>query len=98
MTDQTSPREAAAGEVDGAGPTDDHRNRVICAEMRKLQRRLLEYGPMPRERLAATCGADRWREGTFEEAVREGVREGKLRELPLGWIEARLNGAGGDAA
>ena len=33
-------------------------------------------------------GADHWREGTFEGAVRAGIRSGRLRELPLGWLEA----------
>jgi hypothetical protein len=71
---------------------DGHRARVIGAETRRLERRLREYGPMPRERLAQACGAERWREGTFEEAVIEGLRTGRLRELPLGWIEAPLSG------
>jgi hypothetical protein len=44
---------------------------------------------MPRKALAKTTRADRWREGSFEEAVREGIRQGRLRDLPLGWIEAR---------
>lgn len=71
-------------------PEDHHRARIINAEMRRLQRRLLAYGPMPRQRLARDCGAERWHEGTFEEAVREGIRTGKLRQLPLGWVEAAL--------
>ncbi len=69
------------------GP-DTHRATVIAAEVRRLERRLLAIGPMPREKLAESCGAERWREGTFEEAIREGVRLGTLRQLPLGWIEA----------
>jgi hypothetical protein len=67
---------------------DRHRDAVVCAEMRRLERRLFAIGPMPRERLAAACDAARWREGSFEAAVREGVRQGKLRELPLGWLAA----------
>lgn len=78
------------GRSRGRSEDVDHRARVICAEMRRLQRRLLTYGPMPRQRLAESCGADHWREGTFEEALHEGVRTGALRELPLGWIEAQL--------
>lgn len=56
--------------------------------MRRLERRLLAIGPMPRQKLAESCGATRWREGTFEEAVQEGIRVGRIRQLPLGWLEA----------
>lgn len=65
-----------------------HRQRVVAAEIRRLERHLMTIGPMPRQRLAEACGSDRWREGTFEEALREGIRQGVLRPLPLGWIEA----------
>jgi hypothetical protein len=44
---------------------------------------------MPKDMLARATGAERWREGTFQEAVREGIRQGHLRELPLGWLAAR---------
>ena len=43
---------------------------------------------MPRERLADLAGADRWREGTFEEAVSEGVRQGRLQWMPFHWLKA----------
>lgn len=66
-----------------------HRASVVAAEVTRLERRLRAIGPMHRQRLAEACGADRWREGTFEEAIREGVRLGRLRQLPLGWIEAQ---------
>ncbi len=61
---------------------------MIAAEVRRLERRLLAIGPMHRDKLAQSCGTERWREGTFEEAIEEGVRTGALRRLPLGWIEA----------
>lgn len=89
MSTQSNPD---GGEARHAAVVDGHRARVISAETRRLQRRLLELGPMPRERLARTCGADRWREGTFEEALVEGLRTGQLRQLPLDWIEAPLDG------
>lgn len=92
MTESSAAQPTPAPE-DPRSFSENHRSRVIHAEMRRLQRRLLEYGPMPRERLAECCGAEHWREGTFEEAIREGVRTGKLKQLPLGWIEATaLNG------
>lgn len=84
MTQESSAASSGGPET----PPDHHRTRVIQAEMRRLERRLLEYGPMPRQRLAQSCGAERWREGTFEEALKEGVRLGKLKSLPLGWVEA----------
>ncbi|MBV9818988.1 MAG: hypothetical protein JOZ07_11655 [Solirubrobacterales bacterium] len=67
--------------------TDRHRATVV-ADMRRLERRLLQIGPMSEAKLAEAVQAERWREGTFEEAVREGVRQGRLRKLALGWIEA----------
>jgi len=73
---------------------DEHRALVLAAEVRRLQRWLLAIGPMPRHKLAEACAADRWREGTVEEAIRAGVRSGRLRELPLGWVEA-INDASG---
>ena len=67
---------------------DRRRAAVIAAEMRRLERCLRTIGPMPRTRLAETTDAQRWCEGTFEEAVRLGIREGKLRALPFDWLES----------
>ncbi len=61
---------------------------TVAAEARKLQKSLRAIGPLPRPVLARMTGADRWREGSFEEAVQEGVRQGTLKNLPLGWVEA----------
>ena len=90
--------QGANGQPRSAGDEDTHRATVIAAEVRRLQRQLLAIGPMPRHRLAERCGADRWREGTFEEAIHEGVRLGMLRELPLGWIEATIGPQGTNRA
>lgn len=72
----------------------DHRRHVAAveAEMRKLERNLRDFGPMPCDRLATLARAERWREGTFEEAVALGVREGRLARLPFDWVKA-VNGA-----
>jgi hypothetical protein len=64
-----------------------HSAAVVAAETRRLQRRLRAYGPMPRARLAEISGSRGWREGTFEQAVKEGIRSGKLEQLPLGWLK-----------
>jgi hypothetical protein len=61
---------------------------ALAAEINKLERNLRELGPMPCERLATLARADRWREGTFEEAVAAGVREGRLAWLPFNWLKA----------
>jgi hypothetical protein len=61
---------------------------AVAAEIRKLERGLRELGPMPAERLATLAHADQWREGTFEEAVSVGVREGRLARLPFQWLKA----------
>lgn len=70
-------------------PRDRRRHDAsVAAEIRKLERSLRELGPMPCDRLAHLTHADRWREGTFEEAVAVGVREGRLARLPFDWVKA----------
>jgi len=43
---------------------------------------------MPCERLASLAHADQWREGSFEEAVSIGVRDGRLAWMPFNWLKA----------
>ncbi len=70
-------------------PRDRRRHdAAVAAEIRKLERSLRELGPMPSDRLATLTHADRWREGTFEEAVAVGIREGRLARLPFHWLKA----------
>ncbi len=66
---------------------------AVAAEINKLERNLRDLGPMPSDRLASLAHADRWREGSFEEAVAAGVREGRLAWLPFHWLKA-VRGAG----
>ncbi len=61
---------------------------AVAAEIRKLERSLRELEPMPSDRLADVARADRWREGTFQEAVSVGVREGRLAWMPFHWLKA----------
>lgn len=71
-----------------AAPRDGKRHHAtVTAETRKLERSLRAIGPMPRTMLARVTQANSWREGSFEEAVKEGIREGRLEELPLGWLK-----------
>lgn len=60
----------------------------VAAAARRLERQLRTIGPMPRAMLARRADAQHWREGSFEEAVDEGLRAGRLRKLPLQWLEA----------
>lgn len=60
----------------------------VEAEVRKLERNLRELGPMASDRLAALTHAEQWREGSFEEAVSVGVRQGRLAWMPFRWLKA----------
>jgi hypothetical protein len=83
MTDPAQPHHGIQS------PRDRQRHDAsVAAEIRKLERSLRELGPMPSERLATLAQADRWREGTFEEAVAVGVRQGRLAWLPFNWLKA----------
>jgi hypothetical protein len=72
------------------GGEADRRAIIVSAETRRLENQLLAIGPMSREKLAESCGADHWRDGTFQEAVREGIRTGRIEEMPMGWLKATL--------
>jgi hypothetical protein len=65
---------------------DRHHAAVVAAELRRIERQLRAVGPMPRRALAELCGEASWRDGNVTEAVREGIRQGRLKELPLGWV------------
>jgi hypothetical protein len=70
-------------------PRDRERhNAAVAAEISKLERNLRHLGPVSRGRLADVAHADQWREGTFEEAVSEGVRQGRLEWMPFHWLKA----------
>ncbi len=88
MTSSPTP-DANGGGPPRRTPSDPHdRHRAMVAvEAQRLERTLRSIGPMPLDVLARTVDARHWREGTFQEAVREGVRQGRLRQLPLGWVE-----------
>jgi hypothetical protein len=65
---------------------DSHHAAIVAAELRRIERQLRAVGPMPRRALTAYCGEAHWRDGNVTEAVREGIRQHRLKELPLGWI------------
>jgi hypothetical protein len=65
---------------------DSHHAAIVAAELRRIERQLRAVGPMPRHALSASCGEPHWRDGNVTEAVRAGIRQHRLRELPLGWI------------
>lgn len=88
MSTSDSPRRDTARRHRDTRQDERHRATVVSAEMRRLEIQLLALGPMPRERLADQCHADRWHEGTFQEAVQQGLRTHRLQELPMGWLKA----------
>jgi hypothetical protein len=65
-----------------------HRPTAVATEIRALEAQLLLVGPMKRPTLAQAVRADSWSVGTFDEAVAQAVREGKILELPLNWFRA----------
>jgi hypothetical protein len=65
---------------------DRHHAAVVAAELRRIERQLRAVGPMPRRALADSLGGASWRRGNVTEAVRAGIRQHRLKELPLGWI------------
>jgi hypothetical protein len=72
----------------GVAAETRHSAAVVAAETRRLQRRMRAYGPMPRARLAEISGSRGWREGIFQQAVKQGISSGKLEQLPLGWLKS----------
>jgi hypothetical protein len=66
---------------------DRHHRLVLSAEIRRIASELYSAGPMPRALLSRKCQPGRWSEGSFEAAVQEGVRQGKLRRLPFDFID-----------
>jgi hypothetical protein len=55
----------------------------------RLVRTLAVTGPLTMEALARWSGAHSWRRGELSAAVHRGVREGRLRELPFGFVAAQ---------
>lgn len=68
--------------------TKRHHEAVRSAQIRQLVRILSAFGPLPRYSLARICHADHWRDGCLDVAVSEGIRQGKLRQLPFDFLAA----------
>jgi predicted AAA+ superfamily ATPase len=85
MADTTPSHQGSAGS--GRSWRSRHEELVLDAELRRLVRELYTIGPMPRSMLARSCHAYRWREGSFDEAVQEGIRRGVLARLPFDFID-----------
>ena len=66
-----------------------HDEAVIQAEVRRLALALAPFGVLGREALAREVGAERWREGTFEQAVSVAVKTGVIQKLPGGFYGRR---------
>jgi hypothetical protein len=64
----------------------DRRATVGATEIRALEASLLLIGPMKRAKLSEAVHADTWPDGTFDEAVRQAVKQGRISELLLDWL------------
>jgi hypothetical protein len=71
-----------------ASSYERHYRSILDVEAVRLARELRSLGPMSRERLAYWSGAGRWRQGSFDAAVRHGIATGKIRALPYGYLAA----------
>jgi hypothetical protein len=91
MHDQASGREthgssAAEGRVPETrrrthpGAVNPHRVAAVAAEMRQPERGPYAVGPVPL--VAATSRSRHWRNGPFEDAVRQGLRHARRRRIP----------------
>jgi len=70
-----------------ARPLDRHDQALLAAEVRRLVHELRTSGPLSKRRLGQRCHAGDWRDGTLDAAIREGIRQGRLRQLPFGWVD-----------
>jgi hypothetical protein len=68
---------------------DSRHAAIVQAEMRRVERELRANVPMPRAALARRCREAASRDGTLEEVIREGIRQRRLKQLPLGWLASR---------
>jgi len=82
--------------MDGGGEMSEqpgsrvrHENALLEAEVRRVMRVLAPYGVLRQDMLARACGARRWNAGAFRSALDAGVRDGRLRKLPLGFYACR---------
>lgn len=67
---------------------DRLRPTTVATEIRALEAQLLLVEPMKRPMLAQAVRADSWSVGTFDEAVAQAVRQGKILGLPLNRFRA----------
>jgi len=65
----------------------DHGAAVMDAEVRLLADELAKFGTLTRDDLARRVDAHLWREGTFDGALRQGVKTGRLVLLPGDLVE-----------
>jgi hypothetical protein len=64
-----------------------HDRALLVAEVRQLVNELRTSGPLSTDMLAQRCHTNRWHEGTLDVAIREGIRQRRLRRLPLGYVD-----------
>ena len=72
-----------------AGGRTRHEDALLETKVRRVMRVLAPYGVLRQDTLARACGARRWDSGAFRSALDAGVRDGRLRRLPLGFYSCR---------
>jgi hypothetical protein len=66
---------------------DRARDRIVVrAELNRIVRTLEMTGPLRRDVLSRACGARHWHTGGLSAALRAGIREGRVKELPFGFV------------
>ncbi len=62
-----------------------HEQAVIQAEVGRLVHAIRPFGMLHRDTLARAAGAEHWRKGRLDLALRAAVEQGRLEKRPLGY-------------
>jgi hypothetical protein len=65
-----------------------HRDFMLRAEVKRIVLTLEMRGPLRREVLPRECSASHWHPGELNAALGVAIREGRVRELPFGFLAA----------
>ena len=65
-----------------------HAAAITHAEARHLVLTLAPFGVLNREALARECGQVRWKDGSFDQALKAAIADGVIEELPGGFFRA----------
>jgi hypothetical protein len=74
---------------DGRRARQQRDGALLEVEVRRVMHALAPYGVLRQDALARACGARRWREGQFHDALDAAVATGRVRRLPFGFYASR---------